>query len=92
MKQEVNKLLLKIGLFIIPVLCWASIVIVVDPFNYFNISKIISYNIKVKSAQQINSLLFNTINFKNKPTSNVIIGDSRIRKLPTKKIKKITGE
>lgn len=92
MKQEVNKLLLKIGLFIIPVLCWVSIVIVVDPFNYFNISKIISYNIKVKSAQQINSLLFNTINFKNKPTSNIIIGDSRIRKLPTKKIKKITGK
>ena len=55
-------------------------------------SNTISKNIKEKSAQQINSLLYNTINFKNNLTNSIIIGDSRIRKLPTEEIKKLTDD
>ena len=87
MNKEVKILLRKGCVFILPIIAWICIVIVVDPFNYFNVSNIISEKAKEKSAQQINSLLYNTVNFKNNPTNSIIIGDSRIRKLPTEKIK-----
>ena len=64
-------------------------VIIVDPFNYFNYSYKVSEQSKLKSAQRLNSLLFNSIRFKNNPTPNIIIGDSRIKRLPTKEIKEI---
>ena len=92
MNKEVKILLRKGSIFILPIIAWICIVIIVDPFNYFNVSNTISKNIKEKSAQQINSLLYNTINFKNNLTNSIIIGDSRIRKLPTEEIKKLTGD
>ena len=92
MNKEVKILLRKGGVFILPIIAWICIVIVVDPFNYFNVSNIISEKTKEKSAQQINSLLYNTVNFKNNPTNSIIIGDSRIRKLPTEEIKQLTGD
>ncbi|MBC8266995.1 MAG: hypothetical protein H8E84_08535 [Flavobacteriales bacterium] len=66
--------------------------IAIDPFNYFNVSDIISEKSKKQSAQKLNSLLYNAINFKNNPTNSIIIGDSRIRKLPNKRIKELTGD
>ena len=92
MNKEVKILLRKGGVFILPIIAWICIVIVVDPFNYFNVSNIISEKTKEKSAQQINSLLYNTVNLKNNPTNSIIIGDSRIRKLPTEEIKQLTGD
>ena len=92
MNKEVKILLRKGSVFILPIIAWICIVIVVDPFNYFNVSNIISEKAKEKSAQQINSLLYNTVNFKNNPTNSIIIGDSRIRKLPTEEIKQLTGD
>jgi len=92
MNKNVKILLRKGSVFILPIIAWICIVIIVDPFNYFNVSNTISKNENEKSAQQINSLLYNTINFKNNLTNSIIIGDSRIRKLPTEEIKKLTGD
>lgn len=92
MNTEVKILLKKGFLFMIPVFVWIIIVIFVDPFNYFNVSNKISENSKLKSAQKLNSLLYNTIHFKNNPTKNIIIGDSRVRKLPTDRIEELTKD
>jgi hypothetical protein len=92
MNTELKILLKKGSIFILPIIVWVCIVIIVDPFNYFNLSNIISQNSKENSAQKLNSLLYNSINFKNHPTNSVIIGDSRIRKLPTQQLKKVTGD
>lgn len=92
MNPELKILLRKGSVFMLPIIAWVCIVIIVDPFNYFNLSNTISQHSKEKSAQKLNSLLYNSINFKNNPTNSVIIGDSRIRKLSTKQLKKITGD
>ena len=92
MNTELKTLLRKGSIFILPIIAWVCIVIIVDPFNYFNLSSTISKNSKENSAQKLNSLLYNSINFKNHPTNSVIIGDSRIKRLPIKEIKQITGD
>ena len=92
MNTDVKILLRKGLIFMLPVLAWITIVMIVDPFNYFNISQKISENAKLESAQKLNSLLYNVIDFKNSPSPHIIIGDSRIRKLPTDRIKELSGD
>ena len=91
--QDIIKLLKKLLFFSIPIIIWILIVLLIDPFNYFNNdNNIIKTENKEKAAQQLNSLLYNCIGFANQPTENIIIGDSRIRKFSTERIKELTGE
>ena len=92
MNPDFKILIRKSLIFLFPVLLWIMTVIFVDPFNYFNYSNKISEQSKLKSAQRLNSLLFNSIQFKNNPKPNIIIGDSRIRKLPNDRIEELTGK
>ena len=92
MNTELKILLRKGGIFIIPIVAWVCMVVTIDPFNYFNLTKTISNQSKEKSALKLNSLLYNSLQFKNHPTTSIIIGDSRIRRLSTQRIKEITGD
>ena len=76
-------------LFFIPFLIWGAIVYVIDPFNYFNKIHIINNKAKA-NAENLNTLLFRTINFINSPSENILIGDSRTDALPYKLIEKLT--
>ena len=92
-----KKFLNKIIVFCIPFLIWILIVIVVDPFNYFNKINIIDNEAKI-NAYHLNPLLFNTISYVNNPAKNLLIGDSRTNSLSVdlinsyskKKYKKLT--
>ena len=92
MNKDFKKLIINCGLFSIPIIMWILTLFVVDPFNYFSDNKVIDEQTKLQSARKLNSLLYNTIAFKNNPTPNIIIGDSRIKRLPIKEIKNITGD
>ena len=91
MNKDFKKLIINCGIFSIPIVMWILTLFVVDPFNYFSDNKVIDEQTKLQSARKLNSLLYNTIAFKNNPTPNIIIGDSRIKRLPIKEIKNITG-
>ena len=92
MKKDLKKIIYKISIFSIPLLIWIILLSIVDPFNYFNLNSYVNVSSKEKTARKFNSLLYNTIAFKNNPTANIIIGDSRIKRLPTKYIEKVTGD
>jgi len=90
--QDLKKLIIRLGIFIIPIVLYVVVLGTIDPFNYFSDSNIISEETEHKTARKLNSLLYNTISFKNHPTPNIIIGDSRIKRLPISEIEKITGD
>ena len=92
MKKDLKKIIYKISIFSTPILIWIVLLSIVDPFNYFNLNGYVNVSSKEKTARKFNSLLYNTIAFKNNPTANIIIGDSRIKRLPTKYIEKVTGD
>ncbi len=92
MNQDLKKLISNSIILFFPIFLWCIIVVVVDPFNYFEISNFISKNSKTQSAEKLNSLLFNCIKFKNDPKANLIIGDSRIRKINEKEAKILSGK
>ena len=92
MKKDIRKLITNCCIFSIPIFIWVLILLLVDPFNYFSNNNVVDEQTKHQSARKLNSLLYNTIAFKNNPTPNVIIGDSRIKRLQIKEIKNITGD
>jgi hypothetical protein len=79
-------------IFATPLLVWAVLVILVDPFDYFNWSTAISEQVKKDNAASINSILFNMLKEVHNPCENLIIGDSRAEDLPLEHIEKITGQ
>ena len=92
MNKDLKKLIINCGILSIPIVMWILTLFVVDPFNYFSDNKVIDEQTKLQSARKLNSLMYNTIAFKNNPTPNIIIGDSRIKRLPIKEIKKLSGD
>lgn len=92
MKKDIRKLITNCCIFSIPIFIWVLTLLLIDPFNYFSNNKVVDEQTKLQSARKLNSLLYNTIAFKNNPTPNVIIGDSRIKRLPIKEIKNINGD
>jgi hypothetical protein len=90
--KDIKKLVIKLCILISPIFIWIFILIQIDPFNYFNYSNIISKEIEFKTARKLNSILYNTLSFRNTPTQNIIIGDSRIKRLSINEIEKISGD
>ena len=82
MKKDLKKIIFRIFILSIPFIIWVISLLVIDPFNYFNLNNYIKNTSKEKTARKFNSLLYNTIAFKNNPSANIIIGDSRIKRLP----------
>ena len=71
------------------IIIWIIVVVIVDPFNYFNISKSISLESKIESAKKLNSLLYNLIEFKNNPQPNIIIEIQELENFQLIELKKL---
>ena len=80
-----KKFIINLSYFSIPLLIWAVLILIIDPFNYFNLIDLKNESPK-HNAEKLNTLLFRTIDFKNNPTNNILIGDSRTDALPIKLI------
>ena len=92
MNKDLKKIITKFSVFAMPILIWIGLLSIVDPFNYFQLNNFITIKSKEKTAKKFNSLLYNTIAFKNNPSPNIIIGDSRIKRFPLDSIKKLSGD
>jgi hypothetical protein len=79
-------------LFAAPLLVWSLVVVIVDPFDYFDVSHVFSEANKIKNAAALNSLVFNMLKEKHAPCENLIIGDSRAESLPLAQIEQLTGQ
>jgi hypothetical protein len=83
---------LKFGLwFAAPLLVWVLVIVAVDPFDYFNLSRLFSEPAKVENAAALNSLTFNMLKEVHDPCENLLIGDSRAESLPLEQIEQLTG-
>lgn len=86
-----RKLFLKILLLLLPVLLYLIFVVIIDPFNYFGISGIISLDVKRSVTNIENPALFNLIQFNRSPSENITISDSRFADKDLSLIENQTG-
>lgn len=64
-------------LFAIPLIVYLIIIIIVDPYNYIRSFHIIDNDLKNDISNSVEPHLFRINNFQQKPTRNVVLGDSR---------------
>jgi hypothetical protein len=89
--MEIKRFFKRGALFMAPLLFWVLAVVVVDPFDYFDVSHIFPEKAKIENAASLNSLVFNMLKEVHNPCENLIIGDSRAESLPLERIEKNTG-
>jgi len=89
--MALRRLVLNAALFATPFLVWIVAVVVVDPFNYFDISHVVPEPVKKENAASLNEMMFNMLKEVHNPGENLIIGDSRVENFSLPQIKEITG-
>ncbi len=76
--------------FALPFLLLFALIIIIDPFGYFNIFTAIPPEIKKSTAYRLNYALWKTIEYSKKPCANILLGDSRMERFKPEKIKEFT--
>lgn len=87
-----GKFFKKTTLFSIPFLIFIIGIVAIDPYNYFNYSRIISDEVKKSTSQKLQYCLWKMIDFKRQPCPNILLGDSRPYAIKTGKIYEIAGQ
>ncbi len=88
----------KILVFLIPVAIYVLLIVIIDPFAYFNIVPLIDDKVKIQSffhspkTSMLGNMLWKLNDFNHHPKQNLIIGDSRAFQIKPEQIKALTGE
>ncbi len=89
--SDFRRLAKRLIILCLPFLLAAGLIFVIDPFNFFAVSRIIPENIKAPIASQFNPCFWQLNKFAHEPGDNVLLGDSRMVLLP-EEIKAVSGE
>jgi len=87
-----KKLCSKLFLFSLPFLIFVTVVVLVDPFNLFNVSRLIEPEYKLKTSAKLHYALWKLIEFRRAPAENILLGDSRTNALDVSRIESVSGE
>lgn len=84
--------------FNIPVFTGLLFIVIIDPYEFINISHVISPDLKIEVLNRSDevsprgNMLWKTIHFKRNPLSKLIIGDSQGNRTKEELIKEVSGE
>jgi hypothetical protein len=79
-------------IFLIPVVIYMLLVIFIDPYNYFEISKgIVNNKIKKAISYEISNPLYQFVEYEKRPTPYILLGTSQTGLLTSGVIKEYTG-
>jgi hypothetical protein len=70
---------------------YGLLLLLIDPFNLFNVGHLVGNEAKRNTALKINSVLWKIIEYRKNPKENILLGDSRMNNLKTDKIKEVSG-
>lgn len=93
-----KKYILRGLLFSIPLFIYAAFIVIIDPYNFINLSHVIGDKDKFTVIQRTDessprgNILWKTIEFKRRPVENLIIGDSQGKDIDVNLIHELTGE
>ncbi len=93
-----KKYILRLLLFLSPVFFCFVLIVVVDPYEFFDVFHWVSVEDKKKvmnrndESSPRGNILWKTIHFKRKPQKNILIGDSQGKNMKVELIKEISGE
>jgi hypothetical protein len=86
-----NRFLKKLFLFLSPFVLYAAAVMIIDPYNFFNISHLIS-DAQKRPIAHLHYPLWKMTEFRRQPIGSVLLGDSRMGAISTTAIEKVANE
>ncbi len=87
-----RKVVVKAFFLLLPIAILASVVVFVDPFEYFNWFHAVSAEQKLKTSAKLNYTLWKLIHYRREPEPNILLGDSRMNHLSVQSIEELTGK
>jgi hypothetical protein len=61
-----------------PFLVVAAMIVVIDPYNFWRVSRAIPDDIKIKTSIALNPCIWRMIEYRRSPRPNILLGDSRM--------------
>jgi len=86
------KFVRKLAVFAVPFILYTLAVLLLDPFNYFNISHVIGDDAKLRISYRRDYRLWTMTDFKRQPKPNILLGDSRMNHLDVTAINDKTND
>lgn len=91
MPSDVRQLFRKLALVLIPFALYGCAIVVVDPYNYFNLFSSGGMSAKKEISFKLNYAMWSLIDFKRDPAPNILLGDSRMLALDAEDIRAASG-
>ena len=88
---DLRKFLKRLSIFVAPFLVYAAVIVLVDPYNLFNVSPLIPDQVK-KPISNLNYPLWKMSEFRRRPMPNVLLGDSRMGAIRAERVSQVAGE
>jgi hypothetical protein len=89
---EATRFFRRMVVFALPFVLAGAFILIVDPFEYFRVVKLIPTETKYSIAKQIDPCFWRLNRFESAPTENVLLGDSRMEAINPDVIKRVSGE
>ncbi|MCK5344270.1 MAG: hypothetical protein KAR20_12740, partial [Candidatus Heimdallarchaeota archaeon] len=72
-----KRFLINILILAIPLIVYLMVTVLVDPFNYLNVSKLVDDSVKFEISQEVSPHMYKLLDFENNPRGKIVLGDSR---------------
>ncbi len=92
MPNDVKKLLRKTALFAVPLLLYGLVIVAVDPYDFFGVSRLVPDADKQEISFRLHYPLWKLLHYRNDPLPNILLGDSRMMGIAPDSVAAATGE
>lgn len=87
-----RKLLIKFLIYLIPLPVYLACILLIDPFNFYGLSQVISGDTKKSVSLKNHPQLWKMLEYKHKKTDCIILGDSRAAQIDTDHVSELSGK
>ena len=89
--RAVGRFLGRLALFCLPLLFYVAGIVVVDPFDFFPVSRVVPDSIKAQTAAKLNYPLWKMLRYRAAPRADILLGDSRMHSVSPEAIREVCG-
>jgi hypothetical protein len=89
--RSVGRFLGRLGLFCLPLLLYVSAIVIVDPYDFLPVSRVVPDSIKTQTAAKLNYPLWKMLRYRSAPRANILLGDSRMLLVTPEAIREACG-
>jgi hypothetical protein len=89
--RSARRFLGRLALFGLPLLLYASGIVIVDPYDFLSVSHMVPDSLKDQTAGKLNYRLWKMLRYRRAPRADILLGDSRMLSVTPAAIREVCG-